>query len=62
MIERGFSASGCFCSIIAAICPLGILGEMSSIGTLLAFFLVHLSVMIVRSIDSNTMFAMNMPS
>ncbi len=33
--------------MLAAIFPLGILGEMTSIGTLVAFFLVHLSVIIV---------------
>ena len=38
---------GIVCSIFAAIFPLGILGEMTSIGTLVAFFLVHIAVIIV---------------
>jgi hypothetical protein len=33
--------------MFAAVFPLGILGEMTSIGTLVAFFLVHISVIIV---------------
>ena len=46
---------GIVCAIFAAIFPLGVLGEMTSIGTLVAFFLVHISVIIVslsRSIVS----------
>lgn len=39
---------GIVCSIFAAVFPLGILGEMTSIGTLVAFFLVHLAVIIMR--------------
>ena len=38
---------GLFCALFAAVFPLGILGEMTSIGTLLAFFLVHIAVIIV---------------
>ena len=38
---------GIVCSLFAAVFPLGILGEMTSIGTLVAFFLVHLAVIIV---------------
>jgi APA family basic amino acid/polyamine antiporter len=38
---------GIVCAIFAAVFPLGILGEMTSIGTLVAFFLVHLAVIIV---------------
>ncbi|CAF2583606.1 unnamed protein product [Rotaria sp. Silwood2] len=39
---------GVVCATFAAVFPLGILGEMTSIGTLVAFFLVHLSVIIMR--------------
>ncbi|CAF0785073.1 unnamed protein product [Rotaria sordida] len=39
---------GLVCAIFAAVLPLGILGEMTSIGTLVAFFLVHISVIIMR--------------
>ncbi|CAF1650122.1 unnamed protein product [Rotaria magnacalcarata] len=39
---------GAFCAVFAAVLPLGILGEMTSIGTLVAFFLVHISVIIMR--------------
>jgi APA family basic amino acid/polyamine antiporter len=39
--------SGIACAIFAAVFPLGILGEMTSIGTLVAFFLVHMAVIIV---------------
>ncbi len=38
---------GIVCAMFAAVFPLGILGEMTSIGTLVAFFLVHISVIIV---------------
>lgn len=46
MFDR-FRFLGVICAIVAAIFPLSVLGEMTSIGTLVAFFLVHLSVMIV---------------
>ncbi|CAF1442022.1 unnamed protein product [Adineta steineri] len=39
---------GVACASFAAVFPLGILGEMTSIGTLVAFFLVHLAVIIMR--------------
>ncbi|CAF1041876.1 unnamed protein product [Rotaria sp. Silwood1] len=39
---------GVICATFAAVLPLGILGEMTSIGTLVAFFLVHISVIIMR--------------
>jgi APA family basic amino acid/polyamine antiporter len=38
---------GIVCAMFAAVFPLGILGEMTSIGTLVAFFLVHVAVIIV---------------
>ena len=43
---------GVVCAIFAAIFPLGILGEMTSIGTLVAFFLVHIAVIIVSERNS----------
>ncbi len=39
---------GIVCALFAAVFPLAILGEMTSIGTLVAFFLVHLAVIIVN--------------
>jgi len=39
---------GIVCAMFAAVFPLGILGEMTSIGTLVAFFLVHIAVIIMR--------------
>lgn len=49
---------GVACAIFAAVFPLGILGEMTSIGTLVAFFLVHIAVIIVSSVRSgNDLFA-----
>jgi len=39
---------GIICAIVSAIFPLSVLGEMTSIGTLVAFFLVHISVMIMH--------------
>ena len=42
---------GIVCAFFAAVFPLGILGEMTSIGTLVAFFLVHIAVIVVSSDD-----------
>ena len=42
---------GIVCACFAAVFPLGILGEMTSIGTLVAFFLVHIAVIVVGSGD-----------
>jgi hypothetical protein len=39
---------GIICALFPAVFPLGILGEMTSIETLVAFFLVHLAVIIVN--------------
>ena len=39
---------GCFASVIAALLPLSLLGELVSIGTLLAFFAVAISVIVLR--------------
>jgi APA family basic amino acid/polyamine antiporter len=40
---------GLFCAFFAALVPIGILGELVSIGTLLAFVIVCTGVMILRS-------------
>ena len=39
---------GIICAILAALLPINILGEMTSIGTLFAFFLVCIGVTILR--------------
>nr|ACI90399.1 cationic amino acid transporter-like protein [Philodina roseola] len=39
---------GIICAVVSAVFPLSVLGEMTSIGTLVAFFLVHISVMIMH--------------
>ena len=40
--------SGTVCAVMGRLLPIGILAEMTSIGTLFAFFLVNLSVPILR--------------
>ena len=47
---------GVVCAMFAAVFPLGILGEMTSIGTLVAFFLVHIAVIIVSISFTNKSF------
>jgi APA family basic amino acid/polyamine antiporter len=45
---RGSIITGIFCSLLAGLLPLDILGELVSIGTLLAFVIVCLGVMVLR--------------
>ncbi|CAG8505178.1 10449_t:CDS:2 [Ambispora gerdemannii] len=40
--------TGFFVAVLAAIFPIAVLAEMTSVGTLFAFFLVHIGVMILR--------------
>ena len=40
--------SGLFAAVIAGLCPIGILGELVSIGTLFAFFIVCVGVLVLR--------------
>lgn len=42
------AVTGSFCALLAALFPIGILSEMTSVGTLFAFFLVCLAVPILR--------------
>jgi APA family basic amino acid/polyamine antiporter len=45
---RGSLITGAFCALLAGVLPLDILGELVSIGTLLAFVIVCVGVMILR--------------
>jgi basic amino acid/polyamine antiporter, APA family len=45
--------SGLVCALCAAVLPIGILSELTSIGTLFAFVLVSLGVMILRRTHPN---------
>jgi APA family basic amino acid/polyamine antiporter len=40
--------SGLFCTLAAGLLPIDVLGEMTSIGTLFAFFIVNIGVIILR--------------
>jgi APA family basic amino acid/polyamine antiporter len=40
--------TGLFCATLAAILPVDLLGNLTSIGTLFAFFLVSISVIVLR--------------
>ncbi|KAJ2256517.1 hypothetical protein GGH98_001462 [Coemansia sp. RSA 454] len=42
--------SGVVCAVLAGVLPVDILGDMTSVGTLLAFFLVNIGVIIMRYI------------
>uniref|UniRef100_A0A1D1YDP2 Putative amino acid permease YhdG n=1 Tax=Anthurium amnicola TaxID=1678845 RepID=A0A1D1YDP2_9ARAE len=42
------SITGIICAVAAAIFPIDVLAELTSVGTLLAFFLVNLGVMVLR--------------
>ncbi len=46
--HRGTIISGVFAAAIAAVFPIGLLGQLVSIGTLLAFVVVCLGIMILR--------------
>src|SRR5262249_15684796 len=39
---------GLFCAVFAAVIPIGVLGELVSIGTLLAFVIVCVGIMVLR--------------
>ncbi|ORX87016.1 amino acid transporter [Basidiobolus meristosporus CBS 931.73] len=41
-------ASGAFCALLGGVLPVDVLGEMSAVGTLFAFALVHVGVIILR--------------
>ena len=41
-------ASACFCAVLAGLFPLDLLGELISFGTLIAFTIVNISVLIKR--------------
>jgi len=45
--------TGCTCALIAGIFPIGILGEMVSIGTLLAFVIVCFGIILLRKSEPN---------
>jgi basic amino acid/polyamine antiporter, APA family len=36
------------CAIVSSLLPIGVLAELTSVGTLLAFFLVNVGVMVLR--------------
>ena len=52
---RGSVITGIFCASLAGLLPLDILGELVSIGTLLAFVIVCLGVMVLRVTKANAM-------
>jgi hypothetical protein len=45
---KGSLITGAFCALLAGVLPLDILGELVSIGTLLAFVIVCAGVMVLR--------------
>ena len=45
---RGSIITGIFCAVLAGVLPLDILGELVSIGTLVAFVIVCVGVMVLR--------------
>ncbi|CAG8485495.1 408_t:CDS:2 [Diversispora eburnea] len=42
------AACGLLCAIVSALFPIGVLAELTSVGTLLAFFIVNIGVIILR--------------
>jgi APA family basic amino acid/polyamine antiporter len=50
---RGSIITGIFCALLAGLLPLDILGELVSIGTLLAFVIVCFGVMVLRITKAN---------
>ncbi|CAF1499575.1 unnamed protein product [Didymodactylos carnosus] len=46
--------TGVLCAACAGVLPIDVLGEMTSIGTLLAFFLVHIGIIIMRFTHKDT--------
>jgi APA family basic amino acid/polyamine antiporter len=46
--------TGILCALVAGICPIGLLGELVSIGTLLAFVIVCIGIIVLRKKNPHT--------
>ncbi len=53
--------TGCFAAFFAGFFPIGLLGEMVSIGTLLAFVIVSIGIIILRKAEPNAVRAFRTP-
>lgn len=53
--------TGCFAAFFAGFFPIGLLGEMVSIGTLLAFVIVSIGIIILRKSEPNAVRAFKTP-
>lgn len=58
----GIAATGAFAGVLAGLLPIGILSEMVSIGTLLAFLIVCAGVMVLRRTDPDFPRPFRMPA